>query len=91
MPPLDPDVANLAPSDPVLTVYDKVHAVTYMRMLDADAARRRKGCGTASRARQKCQPRTMNSSTAVTISSAQPIGGTKVAMLAAANGKLSVM
>jgi len=37
MPPLDPDVANLAPSDPVLTVYDKVHAVTYMRMLDADA------------------------------------------------------
>ena len=32
-----PDVADLAPSDAVLTVYDKVHAVTYMRLLDADA------------------------------------------------------
>jgi hypothetical protein len=40
MPPLDPDVADLAPSDPVLTVYDEQHAVTYMRMLDADANRR---------------------------------------------------
>jgi len=37
IPPLDPDVADLAPSDPVLTVYDEQHAVTYMRMLDADA------------------------------------------------------
>jgi hypothetical protein len=36
MPPLDPDVADLAPSDPVLTVYHHEHAVTYMRMLDAD-------------------------------------------------------
>jgi hypothetical protein len=37
MPPLDPDVADLAPSDPALTSYDEEHAVTYMRMLDADA------------------------------------------------------
>ena len=37
MPPLDPDVADLAPSDPVLTAYDQEHAVTYMRLLDADA------------------------------------------------------
>jgi hypothetical protein len=36
-PPLDPDVADLAPSGPVLTTYDEEHAVTYMRMLDADA------------------------------------------------------
>ena len=37
MPPRDPDVADLAPSDPVLTAYDEHHAVTYMPMLDADA------------------------------------------------------
>ena len=37
MPPLDPDVADLAPSDSALTPYDQEHAVTYMRMLDADA------------------------------------------------------
>ena len=37
MPPLDPDVADLAPSDPVLTVYDKEDAITYMCLLDADA------------------------------------------------------
>jgi hypothetical protein len=37
MPPLDPDVADLAPSDPALTHYDQQHAVTYMRLLDADA------------------------------------------------------
>jgi hypothetical protein len=36
-PPLDPDVADLAPSGPVLTAYDEEHAITYMRMLDADA------------------------------------------------------
>jgi len=35
MPPLDPDVADLAPSEPAL--YDQEHAVTYMRLLDADA------------------------------------------------------
>ena len=38
MPPLDSDVADLAPADPVLTAYDEQHAVTYMRILDADAA-----------------------------------------------------
>jgi hypothetical protein len=37
MPPLDPDVTDLAPSDPALTSYDKEHAVTYIRLLDADA------------------------------------------------------
>jgi hypothetical protein len=35
-PPLDPDVADLAPSGPALTVYDEQHAVTYVRLLDAD-------------------------------------------------------
>ena len=36
-PPLDPDVADIAPSGPVLTGYDQEHLVTYLRMLDADA------------------------------------------------------
>jgi len=36
MPPLNPDVADLAPSGPALTAYDEEHAVTYIRMLDAD-------------------------------------------------------
>ena len=36
-PPINPDVADLAPSGPALTVYDEQHAVTYMRMLDAGA------------------------------------------------------
>jgi len=36
-PPLDPDVADLAPAEPVLTPYDQEHAITYLRMLDADA------------------------------------------------------
>ena len=36
-PPLDPDVADVAPSDPVLTVYDEEHVITYLRLLDADA------------------------------------------------------
>src|SRR5438445_13401295 len=36
MPPLDPDVADLAPADLALTIYDEQHAVTYVRMLDAD-------------------------------------------------------
>lgn len=38
-PPLDPDVADLAPDDPVLTAYDEQHAITYLRLLDADADR----------------------------------------------------
>ena len=36
-PPLDPDVADTAPSGSVLTVYDEEHVVTYLRLLDADA------------------------------------------------------
>jgi hypothetical protein len=36
-PPLNPDVADLAPAGPALTVYDEEHAITYMRMLDAEA------------------------------------------------------
>jgi hypothetical protein len=36
MPPLNPDVADLAPSGHILTDYDEEHAVTYIRMLDAD-------------------------------------------------------
>ena len=35
--PLDPDAADLAPAEPMLTPYDKEHAITYIRMLDADA------------------------------------------------------
>ncbi|WP_080654972.1 DNA -binding domain-containing protein [Bradyrhizobium japonicum] len=37
MPPLDPVVSDLAPNEPALTPYDEQHAVTYMRLLDADA------------------------------------------------------
>jgi hypothetical protein len=36
-PPLDPDVADAAPDDPVLTIYDEQHLVTYWRLLDAEA------------------------------------------------------
>ena len=35
--PLNPDCADAAPAEPMLTAYDKEHAITYMRMLDADA------------------------------------------------------
>jgi len=35
--PLDPDVANTAPSGALLTVYDEEHIITYLRMLDANA------------------------------------------------------
>ena len=38
-PPLDPDIADTAPSDSVLTVYDEEHVITYLRLLDADAQR----------------------------------------------------
>jgi hypothetical protein len=34
---LDPDVADTAPSDAVLTAYDHEHLITYLRLLDADA------------------------------------------------------
>jgi hypothetical protein len=37
IPPLNPDVADYAPSGSTLTDYDEEHAVTYARMLDADA------------------------------------------------------
>jgi len=37
MPPLrNPDVADMAPDGPALTPYDEDHAVTYIRMLDAE-------------------------------------------------------
>jgi Uncharacterized conserved protein (DUF2285) len=36
-PPLDPDVADTAPADTVLTRYDEEHIFTYLRLLDADA------------------------------------------------------
>jgi hypothetical protein len=35
-PPLDPDVADVAPTDATLTGYDQEHLVTYLRLLDAD-------------------------------------------------------
>jgi hypothetical protein len=34
---LDPDVADVAPTDSALTGYDQEHVVTYLRLLDADA------------------------------------------------------
>jgi hypothetical protein len=34
-PQLDPDVADTAPSNSVLTVYDEEHVITYLRLLDA--------------------------------------------------------
>jgi hypothetical protein len=37
VPPLNPKVADLAPNEPALTSYDEQHAVTYMRLLDAEA------------------------------------------------------
>jgi hypothetical protein len=36
-PARNPDVADVAPMDPVLTVYDEEHIITYLRMLEADA------------------------------------------------------
>lgn len=36
-PPLDPDVADVAPTDPALTVYDEQHVVTYTRLLQAES------------------------------------------------------
>lgn len=35
-PELDPDVDDLAPSEPEITVYDERHFVTYLRLLDAE-------------------------------------------------------
>jgi len=36
-PPLDPDVADVAPNEPALTAYDEQHVVTYMRLLQAES------------------------------------------------------
>jgi Uncharacterized conserved protein (DUF2285) len=36
-PPLNPDVADIAPSDPGLTSYDEEHLMTHLRLLDAEA------------------------------------------------------
>lgn len=33
-----PDLVDRAPSDPGLTDYDRAHLVTYLRLLDAEAA-----------------------------------------------------
>lgn len=35
--PLNPPVSDLAPADQILTGYDERHAITYLRLLDADA------------------------------------------------------
>ena len=35
-PPVDPPVADLAPSTEGLTAYDQEHLVTYLRLLDAE-------------------------------------------------------
>ncbi|WGR97538.1 DUF2285 domain-containing protein [Bradyrhizobium sp. ISRA443] len=35
-PPLDPDVADVAPNEPALTAYDEQHVVTYIRLLQAE-------------------------------------------------------
>jgi hypothetical protein len=35
-PPLDPPVADTAPTDRALTGYDEQHLVTYLRLLDAE-------------------------------------------------------
>lgn len=37
--PLDPDVADRAPEDPVVTAYDREHLITYLRLLDAETDR----------------------------------------------------
>jgi hypothetical protein len=37
VPPLNPTVADSAPDEPALTSYDEQHAVTYARLLDAEA------------------------------------------------------
>ena len=35
-PPLDPDVADDAPTAPILTGYDEEHLITYLRLLDVE-------------------------------------------------------
>ncbi|KJC60399.1 hypothetical protein UP10_13615 [Bradyrhizobium sp. LTSPM299] len=36
-PELDPDVADVAPTDSALTAYDEQHVVTYARLLQAES------------------------------------------------------
>ncbi len=36
--PSDPDVADAAPNQSTLVSYDELHRITYLRLLDADAA-----------------------------------------------------
>jgi len=36
-PELDPDVDDEAPTTPEITLYDEVHFVTYLRLLDSEA------------------------------------------------------
>lgn len=36
-PPLDPQVDDVAPTAAILTGYDERHAITYLRLLDAEA------------------------------------------------------
>ena len=36
-PPLDPNVADVAPNESAVTTYDEQHVVTYMRLLQADS------------------------------------------------------
>ncbi|WP_271608395.1 DUF2285 domain-containing protein [Bradyrhizobium sp. CCBAU 21359] len=35
-PQLDPDVADVAPNEPALSVYDEQHVVAYIRLLQAE-------------------------------------------------------
>ena len=35
-PPLDPPIAETAPSDAIVTGYDEQHLIVYLRLLDAD-------------------------------------------------------
>ena len=35
-PSLDPNVADIAPNEPMLTAYDEQHVVTYVRLLQAE-------------------------------------------------------
>ena len=60
-PPLDPPVADAAPTDGILTGYDEQHLVTYLRLLDAakDGRRLAGGCkaGPAHRPRPRTGPR----------------------------------
>jgi hypothetical protein len=37
-PPLDPPIADTAPEAAVITKYDQQHFITYLRLLDAEAA-----------------------------------------------------